>query len=45
MPPKGVAQYAHSEILTYEEILRIVQTAAGIGFIGAVGRMMSRIGG
>ncbi len=32
MPHKGVAQYSHSEILTYEEILRIVQTAAGIGF-------------
>ena len=32
MPKNGVSQYAHSEILTYEEILRIVQTAAGIGF-------------
>lgn len=32
MPQKGIAQYAHSEILTYEEIFRIVQTAAGIGF-------------
>lgn len=32
MPHKGVARYAHSEILTYEEILRIVKTAAGIGF-------------
>jgi len=32
MPNKGVVQYAHSEILTYEEILRIVQTAAEIGF-------------
>ncbi|MCG6880700.1 MAG: GTP 3',8-cyclase MoaA [Deltaproteobacteria bacterium] len=32
MPHKGVVQYAHSEILTYEEILRIVQTAAKIGF-------------
>ncbi|MCF8126910.1 MAG: GTP 3',8-cyclase MoaA [Deltaproteobacteria bacterium] len=32
MPSKGVVQYAHSEILTYEEILRIVRTAAEIGF-------------
>ena len=32
MPHKSIAQYAHSEILTYEEILRIVQTAVGIGF-------------
>jgi len=32
MPNKGVVQYAHSEILTYEEILRIVQTAVEIGF-------------
>ena len=32
MPQKGIAQFAHSEILTYEEIIRIVQTAAGIGF-------------
>ena len=32
MPHKGVAQYARSEILSYEEILRIVQTATEIGF-------------
>ena len=32
MPHKRIAQYAHSEILTYEEILRIVQTAAEMGF-------------
>lgn len=38
MPHKGVAQYAHSEILTYEEMLRIVRTAAEIGFIGATSR-------
>jgi len=31
MPQKVIARYDHSEILTYEEILRIVQAAADIG--------------
>jgi len=31
MPKHGVAQYVHSDVLTYEEILRIVQAAAEIG--------------
>jgi len=31
MPQNGVARYDHSETLTYEEILRIVQAAVDIG--------------
>jgi len=31
MPPEGVKSLSHSEVLGYEEILSIVQTAAGLG--------------
>jgi len=32
MPHRGITQFGHSEILSYQEILRIVKTAAEIGF-------------
>lgn len=31
MPPEGVAQMSHSEVLSYEEIRAVVQAAAGLG--------------
>ena len=32
MPPQGVAKLSHEEILTLEEIARVVRVAAGMGW-------------